>query len=72
MLTLGKVQIVTSLDKQGLALVNIDQKTYRGKHNSDVTVRGYSSSNRRIISKSFRIMSVNPDVICRVISRNWY
>lgn len=72
MLTLGKVQIVQALDDQGLKLLGIDQKTYRGKHSSDVTVRGYSPSARRIIKKDFRIMSVNPDVICRVISRNWY
>jgi len=72
MLTLGKVQLVTHLEKKGLSLLSIHQKTYRGVRTSDVEVRGYSRSLGRIRRKTFRIMSVNPDVICRIIDRHWY
>lgn len=72
MLTLGKIIIVSGLEKRGLTLLDIQQSAYRSRHCSDVTVSGYSPSHRRVISKVYRIMSVKPDTIVSVIDKNWY
>lgn len=72
MLTLGKITIVSGLEKRGLTLLDIRQVPYRSRHSSDVTVSGYSPSHRRVMKKTYRIMSVKPDTIVSVIDKNWY
>lgn len=72
MITLGKLEIEKGITPLGLTLLDIEQKTYRGIHTSDVKVKGYSRSLGRVREKTFRIMSVNPDVITRIIRRHWY
>lgn len=72
MLTLGKVQILSTLDKLNLEMIDIKQATCRGVHSTDIEVEGFSRSFRAKRRKKFRIMSVKPDTICRVIEKNWY
>ena len=72
MLTLGRITLQKYLDKRNLTLLSIDQKTYRGKRTSDIEVKGYSRSLGRMRTKTFRIMSVDPDVIGKIIDKHWY